>query len=452
MRQMVAVRTHLARAISASAVCLLLGIPQLSSQIGHASSLPSSSSTATPCGPAPAQAVPGSGYPRAVHLGFHPLAFAVSDGSSHVFAGGSDPCTGKGLVAMLDARTGTLLHTASVDGNPAQMVVDDRVSSLFVSAGSPYPTSVSTIDTRSGRVVRTARFGQLVAAIGVDRHTERVFIAVDVVTHPAGGHASETAQVQVLDARTGRVVRVVNSTVGPISISRSTDPGSASLAVDEPQRRVYVAGTGGIGVLDAAVGGAMRLLRLGQCGGEVGIDERVGRLYTASRGKVRDRYNPTDQRVNPPGYFCVIDTSADKVVYKRNEGAGVGAALLAVDAPANIVLVAKAGYLGESPASAVNARDGRELRHSIGLQHPPAPAVDPQTGRVFFASDLRNDIARRGEITTLRVLDAKSLRTSIMVKKLPAVSAMAVAGRARRIFLGSLQTDTVTVMCADRTC
>ncbi len=116
---------------------------------------------------------------------------------------------GKGYVDVLDARTGTLLRAVPVGKFTVAAVLDERTGRLFAlnqehrdSRCACFPVgsgSVSVLDARDGRVLRTIAVGTAPGAATVDVATNRVF----VVNQPQAGNGS----VSVLDAVSGRVLR-----------------------------------------------------------------------------------------------------------------------------------------------------------------------------------------------------------------------------------------------------
>ncbi len=190
----------------------------------------------------------------------NPLDPVVDERSGHVFIANASS-NGNNMVAMLDARTGALLHLRAVSSLPTgqHMALDPQRGRLFLATGRVLDTRTGAtsatfvadgdslaMDTRTGRVfalmydrllfkgtgagVRmldghgTMRWLTPVGAphdVAVDGHTGRVFVT---------GSAGTT----VLDARDGRPVRV------DVGVGLSNGAGGAEIVVDEPLGRERV--------------------------------------------------------------------------------------------------------------------------------------------------------------------------------------------------------------------
>jgi hypothetical protein len=384
--------------------------------------------TGSACAPAAVQ-----GYRFTVHIPSYPIALAVSERTGHVFALGEgiDPVSGcqdsnTGVVSMLNARTGKLLHSVSIDAPALFGTTDDAANRLLLvamsgPAGAFRAGHVVLIDTHSGVIVAQSARKQCPCGLAVSPTTGRAFFSFN------GG-------IQVLDARTG-------AALGLVRLS-----GGASLAVDDQRQRVYAAG-GVVSVLDGSSGRLLHTFAVPHCAGQpgmqgVGVDSRLGRLYTASAGTTTDRYN---QATNSPGYFCVIDSRTGRLVSRQNEGNGTSARILTVDEVAHVVLVGTEGYAGGSAAAVVDGANGHILTDTTAWLDPATtPAVDPRTGNIFAASHatgLGGGLVRR--------IQARLRRASVVARGVHFPWAIAVAAHARRVFLADSESTTVTVLCAD---
>src|SRR5207248_3076665 len=143
----------------------------------------------------------GAGSRLAAPAPVGPFAFAVAvdkrAGRALVVSASADSWngapTGQGRVSVLDARTGALLRTVNVGPGSVTLAVDERAGHAFVAntgriqwyhnadgtdsyrAVNP---SLSLLDTRTGRVLRTITLGgQVPYALAVDARTSRVFVA-----------------------------------------------------------------------------------------------------------------------------------------------------------------------------------------------------------------------------------------------------------------------------------
>lgn len=223
-------------------------------------------------------------------------AAAVDEGTGHIFVAGG--CGGMpGTVAMLDARSGTVLHTLDVGSIPQQVTVDGRTRRAFVT--DPVAGIVTMLDTATGRVVRTVAMGGSPMGVAVDERTGRAFVT-----------NSGANTVSVLDARSGTVLRTVAVGVAP-----------STLAVDVHTGRVFVlnARSGTVSVLDARTGAVRRTVAVGairpQAVGstnplDVAVDERAGRVFVLN-GSGSDRNgNPTN------GSVSVLDAGSGRVLHR----------------------------------------------------------------------------------------------------------------------------------------
>jgi DNA-binding beta-propeller fold protein YncE len=212
---------------------------------------------------------------RSISVDAYPSMIVVDASTNHGFV-----VSNNGATQMVDATSGQVLRTIPVNGIGCSIGagVDERANHLFI----PRLTGVSVIDTRSGSVLRTIPMRQasglrygcagslLASPTGVDERTRRVFVGGFM------GFASDG--LSMLDARDGRLLRTVK-------------PGSPALAVavDERAGRVFVARDGAreLDVLDAATGTVVRRIHVGALCKAVAVDERTGHAFViAGRGTV----------------------------------------------------------------------------------------------------------------------------------------------------------------------
>jgi hypothetical protein len=91
-------------------------------------------------------------------------AFVITGGTNRI----GNTLSGHGRVTMLDARSGRVLHTATIAAFPIAAVVDARVGRLLVADGTHgSANAVRVLDTHSGALVRSVR----VRAAGVSFFT-----------------------------------------------------------------------------------------------------------------------------------------------------------------------------------------------------------------------------------------------------------------------------------------
>lgn len=213
-----------------------------------------------------------------VVLGFTPLASGVDERRGRAVFVGPGPA-GAGGIAGFDTRDGHVFWKTTAGLDPSVVAVDTRQGHVFVGSAGPGPGtcvfqggycargSVSMLDARDGRVLRTVNVGQNPSSIVADEQTQRVLVV------SAGTNQSDSGTVSVLDARDGRALGAWRVVAGPVAV-----------AVDERTDRVFVASadvSGGIAqahqvsshsmidqinFFEAEASNEMRLLHKGQTG------------------------------------------------------------------------------------------------------------------------------------------------------------------------------------------
>jgi DNA-binding beta-propeller fold protein YncE len=147
------------------------------------------------------------------------------------FCRGGFPRRGTGpaarSVAMLDARTGTLLRLVPVPIIPWALVVDDALNHVIVTGGSS--SQVSILDATTGHLVRTIMVGQAGGPVysrlvAIDRRRHRVIMASAQIT-PGGLHT----RLDVLNARTGALLHT--STLDELAVALAVDERSGHVLV-----------------------------------------------------------------------------------------------------------------------------------------------------------------------------------------------------------------------------
>src|ERR671933_2022024 len=132
---------------------------------------------------------------RTVAVGRGTHAVAVDERSGHVFVTNALDNS----VSMVDARRNAVVRTIAVGRRPLAVTVDEHVGHAFVLNVGPshngYSSGRSTVallDTRSGAVLHTVPVGIGASALAVDARSGYAFVA-----------NSGDATVSMLDARTG---------------------------------------------------------------------------------------------------------------------------------------------------------------------------------------------------------------------------------------------------------
>jgi DNA-binding beta-propeller fold protein YncE len=121
-----------------------------------------------------------------------------------------------------------VVHTIAVGLHPSALAVDARSGRVFVARN--YDGSVSMVDARSGRVLRTMATDLTPWGIAVDQRAGRVLVS----TGQGLWLSATPGRVQVLDGRTGRRLRTVAVGLGP-----------DAMALDERSGHVFVANSSG---------------------------------------------------------------------------------------------------------------------------------------------------------------------------------------------------------------
>jgi len=214
---------------------------------------------------------------RTIPLGFSPIATVVDERHGRVIAIGRAK-SGTGRAVALDTRDGHTLWATTVGLAPLSVAVDTRQDRVFMGdSGRAVCTArmgycrmlstVSTLDGRTGQLLRTAGVGQNPNTIVADEATGRVFALNE------GNNEGDIGTVSVLDARDGHVLRT--TTVGD-------QPNGA--AVDTRHGRVFVAdgGSGTVSVLDARDGHLRGTWRVVDGPGAVVVDSQTDRVFVSS--------------------------------------------------------------------------------------------------------------------------------------------------------------------------
>lgn len=336
----------------------------------------------------------GSALVRTITLNTDPTGIAVDERHGRAIVTGV-----AGIVYVLDTATGATVATPVVAGGAAALGVD-TVSGRAVAASYAAGTA-STIDTRTGRLLRVVGVGQGAVGVLVDERTHRAFVescpggygtgargvvgVIDTTSGallrrvavgpspdgmavaPAEGRVyvlnAQDGTVSVLDARNGTVLRTVALTAGGFP----TGPGS--ILIDERTRRAFI-DHGWVHVFDTRTGALVALRKDSTVPGPLGLDARTGRVFAAT---YRD------------GRIRVLDGASGRLL--RTVDVGVAPQDLAVDEVGGRVYVVTPGpILATAPPGAVgpvntrgpgrvwvlDARNGAVLAHTnVGM----APVV-----------------------------------------------------------------------------
>ncbi len=219
---------------------------------------------------------------------------AVDEAVGHVYVTASDGTTA--WLRILDARKGRLLRTVSLGTaprlGPVAITVDQRASRVLVVSANIYdPTgeagSVSVLDARAGRLLRTVTLGETPGAVIVDERAGRAFI-LDHGTFASYGEPTGHGSVYVLETASGRLLRITS--VGPTPIRIVDDPRAGRVIVLTPSATAQNGiplGGGSVWTLDARSGLLVRATRMGGNPAGLVVDRRAGHalvVTTAARG------------------------------------------------------------------------------------------------------------------------------------------------------------------------
>jgi YVTN family beta-propeller protein len=154
-------------------------------------------------------------------------ALAVDAGTRRVFVVNDL----RGTVSLLDARSGANLRTVAVGPRPSAIAADERTGRVYVVNNGD--NSLSILDAHSGTLLQTVAVGQNPDAVAVDARKGRVYVASQGATDAAGNPVGP-GSVEVLDARSGQIMRTITVGVAPNAI-----------AVDERTGDAFVVNAGG---------------------------------------------------------------------------------------------------------------------------------------------------------------------------------------------------------------
>jgi len=362
--------------------------------------------------------------PRAIVVGENTASIGVDPDSGHILVVNNttvDSGMAGGSVSIIDSRTRRVVGTVPVGVNPGAVTVDARTHRAYVlnagmsvttsvrrggtyrSTSTPLPGSVSVLDTRDGRIVRTLTIGGEPRGLAVDARTGHLFVAdaarntvsmfvadtgvlvrrVAVGRSPVGiavdartGHVFVVNQgsgtVSMLDARSSRTVRTIP--VGNIPARIAADPGTGHIFVGNM-------GSGSVSVLDARSGTVVRTSALGGVPADVVVDAPQHHVFVLTQSG-----NPTG-----PGGVTMLDAGSGQVV--RTVVLGTFAVGIAADEGRGRVVVTTGGAIGRDgyptgrgQAHVLDGGTGHVLRTlAVGLASYNV-AVDGRTGQAFVAN------------------------------------------------------------------
>jgi DNA-binding beta-propeller fold protein YncE len=212
----VALASHRARLI-------LLGVPNTAGEVDYVTTVDTHNGTIV----------------RAVPLASAPYAtMAIDEAADRAFvaysSGERDGGDYRAAVAVLDIRRGALRRIVPLWGLPTRIVVDTARAHVFVelqhadgTRTNNAPATIAMLDARSGAVLHTAVVGRNAGPVVVDGRAGRLFVAAagpratDYPFWPPEGNGN----LSVLDTATGKVLARLPLGVDPTDIELAGQPG-----------------------------------------------------------------------------------------------------------------------------------------------------------------------------------------------------------------------------------
>jgi DNA-binding beta-propeller fold protein YncE len=263
---------------------------------------------------------------------------------------------GKGIVSTIDTKTGELVRSVTLNVVPLALAVDDRAGNVFVLySGSPSASMIGVLDARTGTVVRTFLAGRTAFLMAVDGRNGRLFVATQ-------------RAVEVRSTRDGTLLRMVSLGQMPATIITDAQHGHVFVVTEGTlgANDQYVT-NGTLWMLDAGtgvlLGRAMVGLYLGFLQMVTGVAQpivsvnRAGtRIFVANNTSVVK--GGTMQRV---GSISVIQVSGTGIHLLRSTPVGTHGAIpvaLSLDARTNRVYSSLTSVMAGVSTSDLAVLDG----------------------------------------------------------------------------------------------
>jgi DNA-binding beta-propeller fold protein YncE len=328
-----------------------------------------------------------------------------------------------------------------------------------------------TIDTASGRLLRTAPTGVIPGAIAADDPDGRVFVAgMDERTFPR----DDTPELTILNTR-GEVVKAstpfspcpcagsamslpsiaVDSAVhrvyvvllesivtfdattgaplGVVAANVFGAEGTPAYAIDTVHHRVFAATGTGVAVIDGRTGVLIRTIRLGDSERALAVDGQTDRLFVAENAGC-----PSGRPSSARGGVAVFDGSTGQPI--THVLRSCVSPMILMDQPARRLLVQLPnGYSRWIKYGVLDTATGRLLR-TITMATGPGvfAAVEPGTGRIYYVAG-----------GAVRVLDPRDWKLGRKIILPPGtVGAVTIAVRLHRLLVTDPSHGTVTILPA----
>jgi hypothetical protein len=203
---------------------ILLGVPNTAGEADYVTSVDTHNGTIVRAVPLASAPYAGMALDEAADRTFVTYSTGERDDSGDYHA----------AVAVLDIRRGALRRIVPLRGLPTSIVVDTARAHVFVelqhddgTGTNNKPATIAMLDARSGAVLHTAVVGRNAGPVVVDGRAGRLFVAAagpratDYPFWPPEGHGN----LSVLDTATGKVLARLPLGVDPMDIDLAGQPG-----------------------------------------------------------------------------------------------------------------------------------------------------------------------------------------------------------------------------------
>jgi len=387
-------------------------------------------------------------------------------------------------VSATTTGTRTILQTVRVGTNPVEALPDERTHRVFVlSSGAPSTAtpgvahySLAVLDTLTGRVLRTIRFGphEYIFAATVDERLGRVFLAVNSAVTPTNT-PSGIGSLLLLNEANGAILRRI--VVGPTIDDFGNDERTGRLFVSTS---AVGKGARSLRVLSAMTGTLLRTFVVDDQG--LAIDTRTGQIAVlepndlrildpvTGRGRTLPVVGDNIAIDSRPGHILVDETNTSGGISLPNiqvidEASGKNINLLLAqssdsDGGQGLLIDEQAGlvftnyqdsYRHVNVINVVSTRDGHSVTQLVLDADGNAAVsldIDERANHLYVADaqTLPNSTSTYGP-TQVFIYDA-SRGNLVRVIATPGIGppAITVDAQDRRVFVANSGGDTVTIL------
>jgi len=387
--------------------------------------------------------------------------------------------TASEYVAMLDGTSGDVLRRIPMPGAPSLLTVDARTKRVFVATSNVSINGPSvrilTIDGHSGVVLHDAAvaipngvaYSFYLAAMAVDVRSGRLIVTQpgETTCSSPGACATIGSEVDILDARTGRLVHTIPLTQpsGDVAVDEGT--GTSLVIAGIPAAWWSSATTSStsrphsvITLFDSTGGQVLHRVTVGGVlWRQPVVDETTGRAFL-----LLDNTYSSPQLPSTNTTLVTLDMHSGRLlraISLRSVAGGMaldktqGRLLISMTGPAHVATfkenggaVARLVPLGNGTLDIFNARTGQLLRRVPVGPYPVAVTVDARARRVLVSNIGRRDST--GHYTqpgTVSILDSGTyapLRTATVGVSPAFVEVDEGSGRAFVFNVGSDNVST----------